>query len=94
MRQYLGAIIMCTTVYEIIMFNLSKWCVLESFTFKKLGQYHELQRRRIRCWIVFDGLQDGKKWRIYVTPYLCCPQMRRSHGRTHIHIRIHTHPHI
>ena len=35
------------------------------YDFQKLGQYHELQHRRVRHWMAFNGLRDGEKWRFY-----------------------------
>ena len=41
-------------VCEITTFNLPKWSQFESLTFKKVGQGHELHRRRIRPWMAFS----------------------------------------
>ena len=45
---------------EITTFNLPKWSRFES-DLQKVGQGHELQRRRICRWVAFCGLQDGDK---------------------------------
>ena len=62
------------TAYEIILFNLSKWSVFESMTFREYDiiiSSYNVTKYVVR-WLLM-ACKMVKKWRIYVKLFLCVP---------------------
>ena len=63
---------------------------IEIFDLQKVGQCHEIQRRRMRHWIAFYGLQHAEKHERFISSRFPLVHQcdRRSHTDTRKHGRV------